>query len=551
VQLVAKPNNNHYPFKNMKETGIKNPAVSLESLGLKDVAQAYWNLPVAELVEHTIVRNQGELTDTGAILVNTGEFTGRSPEDKFSVEDDLTRTSVDWNKINQPFAPEKFDKLYAKVLASLKGKEVYISDVQACADPKYRINVRVMTETPWANHFARNMFMRPSAETIATIANDWSILCVPSFMADAAIDGTRQHNFSIINFTKKQILIGGSGYTGEIKKGIFTVLNYTLPHQQGVLSMHCSANVGRTERDTAIFFGLSGTGKTTLSADANRDLIGDDEHGWSDTGVFNFEGGCYAKTIKLSLETEPEIYKAIKHGAILENIPLLEGTRTPDYDDDSITPNTRVSYPLHHIENAMEPSIGGHPKNIFFLACDSFGILPPISRLTPGQAKFFFINGYTAKIAGTEAGIKEPQPTFSACFGAAFLPLHPTKYAKMLGDKLENHEATVWLVNTGWNGGEFGVGSRMKLSYTRAMITAVLNGELQNADFENLSIFDLAIPTTCTGVPDGVLNPTWKNEADYLQKASDLANKFNTNFGKYSDQADAETLAAAPKTLVK
>ena len=534
----------------MKETGIKNPAVTLASLGLDDVQHAYWNLPVAELVEHTVARKQGKLTDTGAILVGTGQFTGRSPEDKFSVEDDTTRDSVDWNKINQPFAPEKFDALYAKVLKSLAGQEVYISDVQACADPKYRITVRVMTETPWANHFARNMFIRPSAAEIATIGNDWTILCVPSFMADAKADGTRQHNFSIINFTKKQILIGGSGYTGEIKKGIFTVLNYTLPHQQGVLSMHCSANVGRTEKDTAIFFGLSGTGKTTLSADENRDLIGDDEHGWSSEGVFNFEGGCYAKTIKLSLETEPEIYKAIKHGAILENIPLLEGTRTPDYDDDSITPNTRVSYPLHHIANALQPSIGGHPKNIFFLACDSFGILPPISRLTPGQAKFFFINGYTAKIAGTEAGIKEPQPTFSACFGAAFLPLHATKYANMLGEKLAKHEATVWLVNTGWNGGEFGTGSRMKLAYTRAMITAALNGELNDADFMNLPIFDLAVPTACTGVPDSVLNPTWQDEAEYLRKAQNLADKFNTNFNKYSDQADAETLAAAPKVLV-
>lgn len=530
----------------MKEIGIKNQTVSLESLGLQNISKAYWNLPVAELIEHSISKNQGKLTDSGAILINTGQFTGRSPEDKFTVKDEMTAQSVDWNKINQPFDADKFDKLYAKVLKSLNQKEVYISDVQACADIEYRINIRVISETPWANHFARNMFIRPSSEDIAVMDADWSILCVPSFMADPKIDGTRQHNFSIINFTKRQILIGGSGYTGEIKKGIFTVLNYTLPHQKDVLSMHCSANIGREAKDTAIFFGLSGTGKTTLSADENRNLIGDDEHGWSENGVFNFEGGCYAKTIKLSLESEPEIFKAIKHGAILENIPFFEGTRTPDYNDDSITPNTRVSYPLTHIQNALNPSMGDHPKNIFFLACDSFGILPPISRLTVGQAKFFFINGYTAKIAGTEAGIKEPQPTFSACFGAAFLPLHPTTYAKMLGEKLATHDAKVWLVNTGWNGGEYGVGKRMNLAYTRAIISAALNGELDNTSYKELEIFNLAMPMTCSGVPDHILDPTWADKSAYKEKSMSLAAKFVKNFEKYSHQADHETLAAVP-----
>ncbi|MEY4927845.1 MAG: phosphoenolpyruvate carboxykinase, partial [Bacteroidota bacterium] len=411
----------------MTEFGIKNPKITPRKLGLTGIRNCYWNLPIPELVEHTIKLGQGQLTDTGALFVTTGEFTGRSPEDKFTVEDDLTRESVDWNKINQKFPIEKFDALYGKVLASLKHKDVYISDVFACADPEYRLNVRVITETPWANYFARNMFIRPATNEIEKIGTGWTILCVPSFLAEAAVDGTRQHNFSIIDFSKKRILIGGSGYTGEIKKGIFTVLNWVLPHQKNVLSMHCSANVGRDKKDTAIFFGLSGTGKTTLSADPLRDLIGDDEHGWSDKGVFNFEGGCYAKTINLTRAQEPEIYDAIKHGAIVENIVFEKNTRKVDYNDESLTPNTRVSYPLEHINNALQPSVGSHPKNIFFLACDAFGILPPISRLTPGQAKFFFINGYTAKIAGTEIGIKEPKPTFSACFGAAFLPLHPTK----------------------------------------------------------------------------------------------------------------------------
>ncbi len=532
----------------MTEFGIKNPKITPRKLGLTGIRNCYWNLPISELVEHTIKLGQGQLTDTGALFVKTGEFTGRSPEDKFTVEDDLTCESVDWNNINQKFPREKFDALYSKVLNSLKRKDAYISDVFACADPKYRLNVRVITETPWANHFARNMFIRPNAAEIEKIGAGWTILCVPSFMADAAIDGTRQHNFSIIDFSKKRILIGGSGYTGEIKKGIFTVLNWVLPHQKNVLSMHCSANVGRAKKDTAIFFGLSGTGKTTLSADPLRDLIGDDEHGWSDKGVFNFEGGCYAKTINLTRAQEPEIYDAIKHGAIVENIVFEEGTRTVDYNDDSLTPNTRVSYPLEHINNALQPSVGSHPKNIFFLACDAFGILPPISRLTPGQAKFFFINGYTAKIAGTEVGIKEPKPTFSACFGAAFLPLHPTKYAAMLGEKLKQHEANVWLINTGYTESAYFEGKkRTNLTYTRASITAALNGELSGVEYDTLPVFGLQVPKSCPGVPTEFLSPVWADTKAYQEAAQKLAGLFNNNFKKYSDQADEETLAAAPK----
>ncbi|HNK91051.1 MAG TPA: phosphoenolpyruvate carboxykinase (ATP), partial [Chitinophagales bacterium] len=373
-------------------------------------------------------------------------------------------------------------------------------------------------------------------------------LCIPSFHADKNIDKTRQHNFSIINFTKKVILIGGSSYTGEIKKGIFTILNYVLPHQKNVLSMHCSANIG-ADGDTALFFGLSGTGKTTLSADPNRKLIGDDEHGWSDTGVFNFEGGCYAKCIDLTEEKEPDIYRAIKPGAILENIGFHPETNQVNYEDTTITENTRVSYPIHHINNIAEPSVGGIPKNIFFLSYDAFGVLPPISKLTPEQAMYLFISGYTSKVAGTEAGVTEPQTTFSACFGAAFLPLHPTEYADMLGKRLKESGANVWLINTGMTGGAYGVGQRMSLKYTRAIIAEALNGHLENVAYETLPIFNLSIPTSCAGVPSEILNPrnTWTDKAAYDVKAKELAVKFNENFKKYANLASEAILAAAPK----
>ncbi|MCC6514864.1 MAG: phosphoenolpyruvate carboxykinase (ATP) [Chitinophagales bacterium] len=532
----------------MNDKGVKNPSADLTKLGFQHTT-ANWNSTRDELIQRTLDLNLGVLNNTGALCINTGEFTGRSPKDKFTVKDALTENAVDWNNINQAYSTEAFDALQTKVVAHLDAKsEIFVRDVSACADANYKVNVRVITETPWASLFADNMFIRPSDEEKQSIDPDWTILCAPSFMADAKADGTRQHNFSIINFTKKVILIGGSGYTGEIKKGIFTVLNFELPHLKNVLSMHCSANIGN-DGDTALFFGLSGTGKTTLSADPNRKLIGDDEHGWSNEGVFNFEGGCYAKCVDLTEEKEPDIFRAIKHGAILENIGFYEGTNEVNFEDVKITENTRVSYPLFHINNIAVPSVGTTPKNIFFLSYDAFGVLPPISKLTEAQAMYLFISGYTSKVAGTEAGVTEPQTTFSACFGAAFLPLHPTKYAEMLGNKLKESGANVWLINTGMTGGVYGVGKRMSLKYTRALITAALNGELNNAEFETLPIFNFQIPSAVDGVPSEILNPrnTWTDKAAYDAKAGELAAKFNDNFKKYADQASAEILAAAPK----
>jgi phosphoenolpyruvate carboxykinase (ATP) len=392
------------------------------------------------------------------------------------------------------------------------------------------------------------MFLRPTETELENFNPEWQIIQAPNFKADPKTDGTRQHNFAMVSFKRKMILIGGTGYTGEIKKGIFTILNFILPHQKNVLSMHCSANMGK-EGDTAIFFGLSGTGKTTLSADPNRSLIGDDEHGWTDETVFNFEGGCYAKTIDLSEEKEPEIFHAIKPGALVENVTLINGTNTIDFKSKQITENTRVSYPLSFISNALEPSIGKTPKNIFFLTADAYGILPPISKLNPGQAMYQFISGYTAKVAGTEAGVTEPKSTFSACFGAPFMPLHPGKYAEMLGQKMRAHEVNVWMINTGWSGGPYGVGQRMKLSYTRAMITAALEGKLNNVQYDTHPIFGMMMPTNCLDVPSEILNPrnTWANKEDYDTKAKALAAQFIKNFEKYAAGVNAETLAAAPK----
>ncbi len=532
-------------------TGIKNPKASLQNLGIKGEKHQFWNLTPEELVEHSIKKGMGVLASSGALKINTGKFTGRSPMDRFIVKDDITSSTVDWGEINFPFSSEKFDILYNKITNYFSGKDLYIKDGYACADDNYRLNVRLVAEYPWSSQFLHNMFLRPDKNHLLNATPDWNILCAPGFLADPAIDGTRQENFAIINFTKKTVIIGGTGYTGEIKKGIFSVLNFVLPTERNVLSMHCSSNVGE-DGDTAVFFGLSGTGKTTLSADPNRPLIGDDEHGWSNEGVFNFEGGCYAKTIDLSEEKEPQIWNAIKHGAILENVIFKEGTREVDFEDTTITQNTRVSYPIHHIDNALPTSKAGIPKNIFFLTCDAFGVLPPISKLTKEQAMYHFISGYTAKVAGTEVGIKEPKTAFSACFGAPFLPLHPTKYAEMLGEKMTQYNTKVWLVNTGWTGGEYGVGSRMKLRYTRAMITAALNGELDNVNYSEHPIFGVLIPTSCPNVPDEVLNPkdTWADKTAYDKKANDLARKFNNNFNQFKDQANDEILSAAPKVIV-
>jgi phosphoenolpyruvate carboxykinase (ATP) len=535
----------------MNEIGIKAENATVADLGLSNVDIAYWNLHPSELVEDCINRNQGFLTDNGALAIDTGEFTGRSPKDKFVVYDDTTKDSVWWGDVNNNFDAEKFDILHNRMLAYMGGKEIWVRDAYACADPEYRINIRVVNETPWSNLFASNLFLRPTVAEIQNFSHEWLILNAPGFRADPKIDGTRQHNFAVINFSKKLILIGGTGYTGEIKKSIFTVLNYILPHQKKVLSMHCSANIGKSG-DTAIFFGLSGTGKTTLSADPERSLIGDDEHGWSDQGIFNFEGGCYAKCVDLTAEKEPQIFNAIKFGSLLENIECYEGTTTVDYSNISKTENTRVSYPSHYIANAMNPAIGDIPKNIFFLTCDAFGVLPPISKLTPGQAMYNFISGYTAKVAGTEMGVTEPTTTFSACFGKAFLPLHPTKYAELLGEKLKKHKVNVWLLNTGWVGGSYGTGQRIKLSYTRALITAALNGKLDTVEYGSSLYFGLSFPKSCEGVPAEIMDPRngWADKTAYDEKAKNLAEQFINNFNQYASAANEEILAAAPKVEV-
>ncbi|MFZ2785161.1 MAG: phosphoenolpyruvate carboxykinase (ATP) [Sediminibacterium sp.] len=508
----------------------------------------HYQLLPEDLVEQAVFKGLGVLNNTGALCINTGEFTGRSPQDKFTVKDSITENTVHWNNFNIPIAEAYFLQLKEKVLNYLgQQPEVWVRDAYACADPAYRLNIRVVNENPWSNLFAYNMFLRPDESELDNFEPDWQIIQAPGFKADPAVDGTRQHNFSIISFKHKTILIGGSGYTGEIKKGIFSILNYILPQEKNVLSMHCSANIGK-EGDVAVFFGLSGTGKTTLSADPNRKLIGDDEHGWTDETVFNFEGGCYAKTIDLSEEKEPEIFRAIRPGALVENIGFYEGSNQIDFSFKGITENTRVSYPLHYISNAMEPSIGGLPKNLFFLTCDAYGVLPPISKLTPGQAMYQFISGYTAKVAGTEAGVTEPKSTFSACFGAPFLPLHPGKYAEMLGDKMKQFNVNVWMINTGWSGGSYGTGSRMKLGYTRSMITAALNGALNEVAYEQHPVFGMMMPASCPGVPAEILNPrnTWKDTAAYDATVLKLAKEFIKNFEKYAAGVTLEILDAAP-----
>lgn len=518
-------------------------------------SKTHHNLVPAALVQRTIERKEGILSSTGALVVNTGTFTGRSPKDRFIVEDAITKDTVDWGKINIPISQKHYEGLYSKFQKYIDGlDEVYTRDSYACASNKYRLFIKVHTETPWQNLFAYNMFLRPSKDEIANFKADWKIYAFPGVSADPKEDGTRQENFSIINFTEKTILIGGTAYTGEIKKGIFSVLNYVLPVERKVLSMHCSANVG-PKSDAALFFGLSGTGKTTLSNDPDRRLIGDDEHGWSTSNIYNLEGGCYAKTIDLSQSKEPQIYKAIKFGAMLENIGFEADGVTPDYKNTEITQNTRVSYPIYHIDNIMYNSRGDIPKNIFFLTCDAFGVLPPISKLTKEQAMYHFMSGYTAKIAGTEDGINEPLATFSACFGSPFLPLHPSAYANLLGDKIDQGVDTgdgkinVWLVNTGWSGGPYGIGSRMELSYTRSMIKAALNGKLTTVEYKTDPIFGLSVPQTCPDVPNAILNPrdTWRNEEEYDEKAGYLAGLFNKNFEQFKSQVSPEILKASPK----
>ncbi len=510
-------------------------------------ATAHWNLSPEELQKITVEKEMGKETSNGTLAINTGKFTGRSPLDRYLVKDAYTTDKVWWGKVNIPISPEKFDVLYDEVANYLSGKELYARDGYVCADPKYKMNVRTVTEYPWSNMFVYNMFLRPEVEELENFEEEWLVLCAPGYEADYKTLGMRQGNFSILNFTKKIALVGGSAYTGEMKKGIFSALNMILPAEKEVLPMHCSANVGE-DGDTAIFFGLSGTGKTTLSADPNRKLIGDDEHGWTaENNIFNFEGGCYAKVIDLTEEKEPDIFRAIRPGALLENV-VFKDDGTVDYEDSTITQNTRVSYPIYHIDNIAKPSYANNPTNIFFLTCDAFGVLPPVSKLTPGQAAYHFISGYTAKVAGTEAGITEPVPSFSACFGSPFMPLHPTVYAEMLSKKMQDAGVNVWLINTGWSGGPYGVGSRIKLKYTRAMITAILEGKLEDVDYDQHPIFGLHMPKYCPNVPTEILDPmnTWLQKGGYISKSIQLAHYFHLNFEKFSNQASQEIMDGGP-----
>ena len=532
----------------MKHVGNTPFDARLDAVGLEGVGRAHWNLPPAKLILQTLLRGEGVLTDQGALAIETGTFTGRSPKDRFLVKDDATEGRVDWGDINQPMTSEAFETLLRDVQAHLDGKSVFVKDAAVGADERYRIPVRVVAEKAWSSLFVDNMFIRLSEQERWVAEPQWHVVCAPSFKADPMRHGCRQGNVSAIDFGRKIIVVAGSGYTGEIKKGMFSVMNYILPVEHNVLPMHCSSNMGENG-DVAVFFGLSGTGKTTLSSDPNRALIGDDEHGWTKDGVFNMEGGCYAKTIDLSPEGEPEIHQAIRFGAMLENIGFQEDGITPDFTDDSITPNTRVSYPIHHIPGAVASGKGGHPTDIFFLTCDAFGVLPPLARLDKGQAMYHFLSGYTAKVAGTEAGVVEPQTTFSACFGAPFLPLHATEYANMLGERMTEHGVRLWLVNTGWTGGGFGVGHRMKLSHTRAMISAALRGELDDVPTHQHPVFNLEVPTACEGVPSSLwdVRSTWADVEAYDAAAEDLASRFAANFAQFAEHATEEMKAGAPR----
>ncbi|MDR4889318.1 phosphoenolpyruvate carboxykinase (ATP) [Fredinandcohnia sp. QZ13] len=523
--------------------------VSNEQLvALVNGKNVHQNLSVPILVEKVLARQEGILTSTGAVCATTGKYTGRSPEDKYIVEETSTKDRIDWGKVNKPISEAAFENLYTKVLSYLKEKdEIFVFNGYAGADKKVRMPIQVINEYAWHNLFSQQLFVRSTEEDLKTHQPEFTVISAPNFKADPEVDGTRSETFIIISFEKRTVLIGGTEYAGEIKKSIFSVMNYVLP-EQNILSMHCSANVGQ-EGDVALFFGLSGTGKTTLSADPNRRLIGDDEHGWSSSGVFNIEGGCYAKCINLSREKEPQIFDAIRFGSVLENVVVDEESRIADYDDNSLTENTRAAYQIDNIDNIIVPSIAGHPNTIVFLTADAFGVLPPISKLTKEQAMYHFLSGYTSKLAGTERGVTAPEATFSTCFGSPFLPLAATEYAEMLGRKIDEHNVQVFLVNTGWTGGEYGVGSRMKLSYTRAMVQAALEGELTHAETVKNDIFGLEIPIHIPGVPDDVLQPakTWADQSTYYVKAKELAIKFKENFKKFPNVAKEIELLGGPR----
>ena len=521
----------------------------LEKQGFRNLRRVYWNLKAPLLVEHIISRQEGAIGDSGPIIVNTGQHTGRSPNDKFIVQRGLPgEEKIWWGKVNQPLSGGKFDALFLKVISYLQGRDVFVQDLAAGAHPNYRLPIRIITEQAWPNLFAQNLFIRLTEEEQQKQVPEFTVIQVPYFMADSEVDGTNSSTFIAVDFHRQLVLIGGSSYAGEIKKSIFTVMNYLMP-QADVLPMHCSANIGELN-DVSLFFGLSGTGKTTLSSDPERRLIGDDEHGWGDVGVFNFEGGCYAKTIRLDPRYEPIIWEAThRFGAVLENVIFDPKTGLMNFDDESRTENTRGAYPIHFVPNHVPEGYGGQPKNVFFLTADAFGVLPPVARLSPEQAMYYFLSGYTSKLAGTEKGLgSEPQATFSTCFGAPFLPLNPSVYAGMLGERIKKHHVKVWLINTGWTGGPYGIGTRFKLPYTRSIIRAALTGEFDRIDFHSDQFFGLMIPDHCPDVPSDVLNPqfTWKDEGAYEQEAKRLLLRFQQNFETLRSCVSSEILANGP-----
>ncbi|AIF83371.1 ATP-dependent phosphoenolpyruvate carboxykinase [Candidatus Nitrososphaera evergladensis SR1] len=520
--------------------------IELATLDIK-LVKAHMNLPVPALVEMILQSKEGVLSSTGALSVRTGKFTGRSPDDKFLVDDDVTHGTVDWGKVNRPISEENFDKIYRRMKKHIEDKELFVFDGYVGADPENRLPIRVINNRAWHNLFARQIFIRPdNSGELDGFKPEFTLISADDFAANPASEGTRTETFIIVNFKRKIVLIGSTSYAGEIKKAMFSIMNFLLP-RKGIFPMHCSANVGKGG-DVALFFGLSGTGKTTLSADPERRLVGDDEHGWSDNGVFNFEGGCYAKCINLKKEHEPQIWNAIKFGSLMENVVITDGAREPDFADGSLTENTRVVYPLDFIDGAIIPSVAGHPKVIIFLTADAFGVMPPIAKLTKEGAMYHFMSGYTSKLAGTERGITEPKETFSQCFGGPFMPLHAQQYAKLLGKKMDEHGTRVYLINTGWTGGPYGIGKRMNLSYTRAMVTAALSGDIEKSPVKHHDIFNLDMPTSCPGVPPEVLDPrnTWHDKDKYDAAAKRLAALFAKNFEKFGS-VSKEIASAGPR----
>lgn len=532
----------------MKEFGLRS-RFGLDESGIKDLGKVFWNYGTAELVEAAIQNHEGTLSNEGAFMVNTGQFTGRSPKDKYIVDygDDDSK-KIAWGKVNQPVSPEHFESLLERMKKYLEGHDIFVQDLHVGANKGSQVNVRVITEQAWHSLFTRNLLIRPNRSELPDFKPGFTILQVPSFKADPAVDGIHSPTFIIVNYKRRMVLIGNTSYAGEIKKSVFSILNTILP-ERNILPMHCSANIG-TEGDTALFFGLSGTGKTTLSSDLSRNLIGDDEHAWGEDGVFNFEGGCYAKTINLDKELEPVIWDAShRFGAVLENVVFDAATREIDFADGSLTENTRAAYPIHFISNHVRSGLGGHPRNVFFLTADAYGVLPPISKLSVDQAIYYFLSGYTSKLAGTEKGLgAEPEPTFSTCFGAPFLPLFPEVYARLLGEKVVEHHSNVWLINTGWTGGPYGIGKRIKLPYTRLMIYNAISGKLDNTAMRSDPVFNLQYPLECEGVPSELLNPadTWSDPESYLIKAHTLAEHFKLNFAQFENSVDPKVKKAGP-----